>query len=109
MDLVAAQDVIAVSAMEAVGFSEAMYKFSALSGAPQIPFTVVRSNSDYLYKPVMYEGDGMWTAGEPVSNDFINGYSFAIASSSAAVLSLFQARCQASRTSPSCSIGIAYA
>ncbi|KAK9811758.1 hypothetical protein WJX72_009569 [[Myrmecia] bisecta] len=90
-----ASDVIAVAAMEAIGLAEAMTKFQRVGGSTQIPFTVIRGASNYLYKPVSHNGAGFWSYGAPFVEDIASGYAYAIASASSAVLSLFQSRCSA--------------
>lgn len=89
-----ADEVIAVSAMEAVGVSAAMTKFHAIPGNPKVPYTFVRGSSDYVHLPLSTDGSGVWSDIETVpAVDFINGYSYAIASFSTVVLDLFTHRC----------------
>lgn len=91
-----ASDVIAVSAMEAVGVAAAMARFTAISGNPKIPYTFVRGNSDYVHLPLSTNGAGFWTEITTVpAVDFVNGYAWAIASYSSVVLNLFTSRCMA--------------
>ena len=59
----------------------------------QIPYTFVRASSDYVHLPVELLDDGTWAEIDTVPTvDFVNGYSWAIASYSAVVLDLFLAR-----------------
>lgn len=59
----------------------------------QIPYTFVRGASDYTHLPLMMDPDGTFSEIDTVPQvDFINGYSWAIASYSAVVLDLFTAR-----------------
>lgn len=87
-------DVIAVSAMEAVGVAAAMAKYSAIPGNPKIPYTFVRGSSDYVHLPLSSRRVGVWDEVKTVPPvDFVNGYAYAIASYSTVVLDLLTARC----------------
>ena len=60
----------------------------------QVPYTIVRTHSDILHRPIMGMGDGMWmTAPESPTQNFEDGYAFAIATGSTAVLTTLQRRC----------------
>ncbi|GFH25415.1 uncharacterized protein HaLaN_23369, partial [Haematococcus lacustris] len=60
-----AMDVVAVSAMEAIGFNQAFEQYNALARVP-IGYTSVRGNSNWLHHPVTYSGNGVW--------DYLSGY-----------------------------------
>ncbi|KAG1654769.1 hypothetical protein FOA52_015329 [Chlamydomonas sp. UWO 241] len=92
-----ATDMVAVSAMEAVGVSEALMRYHSLrTTRDPIPFTNVRTNSNWMVAPIERgAGVGEWRVGRAVPEDFVNGYSHAIATGSAAILSLHQDRCLA--------------
>lgn len=52
----------------------AMQRYNALSSTQRrIPYTVVRSNSDWVHTPLLNKGSGMWTAAAPV-RDSTEGY-----------------------------------
>eukprot|EP00887_Chlorella_sp_A99_P003096 scaffold9.g3096.t1 len=86
---VSKSDVIAVAGMEASGLLDALAQ-AAVGGRRSIPVAIVRGNSNYVSSAA---GPGVWVAGPQVQLDPAAGYSLAIQSSSAAVLSLLQARC----------------
>ncbi|KAF8058359.1 PSMD9 [Scenedesmus sp. PABB004] len=66
-------NVIAVSAMEAIGLSMAVQRYNGLSGANRrIPFTVVRGMSNWLHTPLIYKGNGDWEQGALIEN-FVEG------------------------------------
>jgi len=90
-----AREVIAVSAMEAVGVSQALDAYNALNSTKSaIPYVFVRGNSDWLHQPVKQLDDGTWTYTTPVAVDFANGYKYAIATTSNVVFSVLSARCK---------------
>lgn len=89
---VSKSDVIAVAGMEASGLLDALAQ-AAVGGRRSIPVAIVRGNSNYVSSAVKQAGPGVWVAGPQVQLDPAAGYSLAIQSSSAAVLSLLQARC----------------
>ena len=92
----AASNVLAVSAEEGVGFLAAMYKYANMTGGRMIPHTIIRSNSDYTYLPVDFDGLGFWSQSTDLDDvDFSQSYVFAIANMSAAVLKMLQTRCVA--------------
>ena len=62
----------------------------------QVPYTIVRTHSDILHDPIAYEGNGTWmTSSETLDQNFDDGFEFAIATGSTAVLTTLQRRCQA--------------
>ncbi|CAL8467166.1 g6702 [Coccomyxa elongata] len=88
-------DVIAVSAMEAVGVAPAINLHNGMSGYDQVPYVFVRANSDYLYQPIQRakSGNGWETVDNPPpANNSVN-FRFAIGTSSTAVLTMLQLRC----------------
>lgn len=91
---VSAADMIAVSAMEGVGVSEALLRYHDLSTTRRIiPFTNVRTLSNWMLQPVTQTKPGVWEVQQEVPEDFVNGYAYAIATGSATILSLYQDRC----------------
>ncbi|KAI8467059.1 MAG: hypothetical protein J3K34DRAFT_524060 [Monoraphidium minutum] len=97
-------DVLAVSAMEAVGLAAAFTRYSGMTGARAIPYTVVRGMSNWAVMPVARVAGAngtaganatTWVNGPPIGSDFVSGYKFAIQSASATVLSLLKERCLA--------------
>ncbi|GAX73669.1 hypothetical protein CEUSTIGMA_g1120.t1 [Chlamydomonas eustigma] len=93
---VTADSMIAVSAMEGVGVSEAFMRYHALSTTlSPIPFTHIRTLSNWMLQPIQQVSPGVWEASEEVPDDFVNGYAYAISTGSSTILSLFQARCLA--------------
>mmetsp|Transcript_12443 Transcript_12443/g.26864 ORF Transcript_12443/g.26864 Transcript_12443/m.26864 type:complete len:491 (-) Transcript_12443:204-1676(-) len=89
-----AHDVLAISAMEGIGVAEAMEKYHALSSTRhKIPYTNIRTASNWIHQPVQQTSPGVWEVFEEVPEDFVNGYAYAIASGSAAILTFYQARC----------------
>lgn len=59
----------------------------------QIPYTFVRSSSDYVHLPLSTNGNGFWSEINTVPTvDFVNGYAWAIATYSDVVLNLFFTR-----------------
>lgn len=91
---VTAADMIAVSAMEGVGVSEALLRYHALSTTRRpIPFTNVRTLSNWMIQPIVQSQPGVWEVLREVPEDFVNGYAHAIATGSATILSLYQHRC----------------
>lgn len=62
----------------------------------QIPYVMIRAHSDYLQKPVVRTGNGMWeTSPDALPQNFEDGYPYAIATGSTAVLTMLQRRCHA--------------
>ena len=62
--------------------------------SPPIPYTIIRSNSDYTHRPVRALGNGTWGYMEGATTpDFESGFSFAIATYSSALLTMLQERC----------------
>ena len=95
--------VIAVSAMEAIGVSQALERYYAkvAPGTARVPFTNVRGNANQAVQPVK-RADGStteWVDGTEVPADFVNGYKYAIESSASVVLSALQARCRLANAS----------
>jgi hypothetical protein len=93
-----AQSVIAVSAMEAIGLSQALARYHDKRPARRpVPFTVVRGMSNHVMQPVARQApqSSVWVNGPEIPEDFVNGYAYAIQSSASVVLSLLQARCRA--------------
>ncbi|KAK9916545.1 hypothetical protein WJX75_003915 [Coccomyxa subellipsoidea] len=88
-------DVIAVSAMEAVGVAPAINLHNQISGKAEVPYVLVRANSDYLYQPVQRakSGNGWETVENPPPANSSVAYRFAIGTSSSAVLTMLQLRC----------------
>lgn len=88
------RDVIAVSAEEAVGVTQAMQSYNRLASStlPPLPYTFVRANSDWLHAPVV-RGPGRTWRQIDQTRDFVTGYAYAIASYSTIVLSWLQSRC----------------
>ncbi len=61
----------------------------------QVPYTIVRTHSDFLHDPVESMGNGTWmTSTQTLDQNFEDGYAFAIATGSTAVLTTLQRRCQ---------------
>ncbi|GFR47452.1 hypothetical protein Agub_g9177, partial [Astrephomene gubernaculifera] len=91
-----ADQVIAVSAMEGVGVSEALLKYHRLDSTPRrIPYTSVRTASNWVHPPLGKVGEGdVWGIFAELPEDYVNGYKYAIATGSATILSLFQQRCR---------------
>ncbi|KAG2500711.1 hypothetical protein HYH03_001476 [Edaphochlamys debaryana] len=90
------EDVIAVSAMEGVGVAEALEKYHRLDSTPRrIPYTNVRTLSNWIHHPVSQKSEGVWGIYQEVPEDYVNGYAYAIATGSATILSLYQQRCLA--------------
>ncbi|GIL75443.1 hypothetical protein Vretimale_8072 [Volvox reticuliferus] len=88
------QEVIAVSAMEGVGVAEALEKYHRLKTTTRrIPYTNVRTLSNWIHQPVGKKGEGQWEIFQEVPEDYVNGYAYAIATGSVTVLSLYQQRC----------------
>ncbi|MEW5311428.1 MAG: hypothetical protein WDW38_003144 [Sanguina aurantia] len=58
-----------------------------------IPYTHVRTISNWLHSPVIQVKSGEWAIYRDVPEDYVNGYAYAIATGSALVMSLFQDRC----------------
>ncbi|KAG2443695.1 hypothetical protein HXX76_002043 [Chlamydomonas incerta] len=100
-DSVDATEVIAVSAMEGVGVAEALEKYHRLDSTPRrIPYTNVRTLSNWIHHPVGRKpgssgAAGEWEIYQEVPEDYVNGYAYAIATGSVTILSLFQQRCLA--------------
>ncbi|KXS22044.1 hypothetical protein M427DRAFT_129820 [Gonapodya prolifera JEL478] len=94
------QDVIVVSAMEAIGLGAALTNYAKLPDGrarPPVPFVYVRGNSDYVHQPVIYnQTAGIWQQYGNVEDDFANGYAYAIASYSNVVLSYLKSTCLSS-------------
>lgn len=60
----------------------------------QVPYTIVRAHSDILHRPVMSASNGTWmTAPQSPTQNFEDGFAFAIATGSTAVLDTLQRRC----------------
>lgn len=94
-----AHDVIAVSAMEAVGVAQTLDAYNALNNTKyKIPYVFVRGNSDWLHQPVMQLADGTWTYTESLTVDSATvtseGYKYAIATTSNVVFSMLSERCR---------------
>eukprot|EP01012_Entosiphon_sulcatum_P025665 TRINITY_DN31008_c0_g1_i1.p1 TRINITY_DN31008_c0_g1~~TRINITY_DN31008_c0_g1_i1.p1 ORF type:complete len:378 (+),score=40.13 TRINITY_DN31008_c0_g1_i1:156-1136(+) len=88
--------VICVSAMEAPGWMSVLVRAAQARGQ-KIPFVNVRSASDYAHRP-LYQSNGLWvedgswiTPGEAM-NMTIEGYHYAVRTSSEIVLSLYRQR-----------------
>ncbi|GAX74441.1 hypothetical protein CEUSTIGMA_g1890.t1 [Chlamydomonas eustigma] len=82
------------NAMEAIGFSQVMEAFTLKAGPKKaIPYTVMRSASDYSVQPLRYLGGGNWTYYD-LPSDNVDGYAQAIVSYSNAFLTLFKTRCE---------------
>ncbi|EFJ50281.1 hypothetical protein VOLCADRAFT_89239 [Volvox carteri f. nagariensis] len=93
-DSLSAREVIAVSAMEGVGVAEALEKYHRLSTTKRrIPYTNVRTLSNWVHQPVGKVAEGEWRVYQEVPEDYVNGYAYAIATGSATIMSLFQQRC----------------
>lgn len=86
--------VIAVSAMEAIGLDATMEKYNALDGVNPIPYVNVRAMSNQLHGPLVRKG-GDWVYGTPIKEDYVSGYKYAIATSSTGVLNMYKRRCVA--------------
>lgn len=95
---VAAEDILAVTAMEAVGVSEALLRYHSLKGVRPVPFTNIRTLSNWNVGPLTRDDKGKWVSYKEVPEDFITGYSHAIATGSATILSYHQAKCLADAT-----------
>lgn len=92
------RDVIGVSAMEAIGVAEALMKWHSMYPIlPRIPYVAIRSTSNWLHQPVKKsvakDGKVSWDYGEVVVDHFVEGYKYAIATESAALLSMMRRRC----------------
>lgn len=62
----------------------------------QIPYVMVRTHSDFLQKPIVQTGEGMWeTSPDALPQNFEDGYPYAIATGSTAVLNTLERRCHA--------------
>ena len=62
----------------------------------QVPYTIVRTHSDILHRPVQSTGNSTWvTASQDLDQNFEDGFAFAIATGSTAVLVALQNRCHA--------------
>lgn len=62
----------------------------------QIPYVMIRTHSDFLQKPIVQTGSGTWeTSPDALPQNFEDGYPYAIATGSTAVLSMLQMRCHA--------------
>ncbi|MEW5317715.1 MAG: hypothetical protein WDW38_008994 [Sanguina aurantia] len=85
-------NVIAVSAMEAIGFTQAIDDFHA-AGNKHIPYTYVRGNSDYTHEPLKYDGMGSWSPAVPVNANYGPGYEYAIATYSSVTMTMLKLRC----------------
>lgn len=81
--------------MEAIGLGAAMERYNTLDGVVPIPYANVRGMSNQLHGPVTKQGDGSWVYGVPIKEDYVSGYKYAIATSSTAVLTMYQRRCLA--------------
>jgi hypothetical protein len=69
--------VIAVSAMEAIGVAEAIQKYNSLpTTTRQIPYTVVRGNSNWLHNIVKKQRNEFWVDGTQVPDDFGSTYKY---------------------------------
>ncbi|KAK9835667.1 hypothetical protein WJX74_005379 [Apatococcus lobatus] len=102
-----ASNVLAVSAEEGVGFLAAMYKYAGTTGGRMIPHTQIRSNSDYTYLPLQWDGADLWTEDTSLKAiNFTQSFSFAIGTMSSAVLRMLQTRCVRTNgaASPTCSL-----
>lgn len=100
--------VIAVSAMEAIGLDATMEHYHALDGVVPIPYANVRGMSNQLHGPVRRRGND-WVYGEPIEEDYVDGYKYAIATSSTAVLTMYRRRCLASgRDAKTCDFKVVY-
>ncbi|KAL6757252.1 hypothetical protein V8C86DRAFT_1711349 [Haematococcus lacustris] len=102
-----AMDVVAVSAMEAIGFNQAFEQYNALARVP-IGYTSVRGNSNWLHHPVTYSGNGVWDYLSGYHEDFYNGYKYAIASYSALTLTYLQNRCITLHGRAACTFTVNY-
>ncbi|GFH25416.1 uncharacterized protein HaLaN_23370, partial [Haematococcus lacustris] len=100
-------DVVAVSAMEAIGFNQAFEQYNALARVP-IGYTSVRGNSNWLHHPVTYSGNGVWDYLSGYHEDFYNGYKYAIASYSALTLTYLQNRCITLHGRAACTFTVNY-
>ncbi|GLI61951.1 hypothetical protein VaNZ11_004513, partial [Volvox africanus] len=88
------QEVIAVSAMEGVGVAEALEKYHRLKTTKRrIPYTNVRTLSNWIHHPVGKKAEGQWEIFQEVPEDYVNGYAYAIATGSVTILTLYQQRC----------------
>lgn len=85
--------------MEAIGLSQGLERYYAKRPnlKRRVPFTSVRGMSNQAVNPVARQslGSPVWINGEEVPDDLVNGYKYAIQSSSSVVLSALQARCRA--------------
>ena len=92
-------DVVAVSAMEGTGWMGLVALRRWYVGTPHIPCVGVRGASDYTHAPLTVE-DGTarwverdeWLAPEQLDNYTVEGYQFAIQTTSEVVLRLFERR-----------------
>lgn len=89
------RDVIAVSAMEAIGLSQGLQRYYAKRpDVPLVPFTVVRGQSNQLHEPVKKAKKGQnWVNYKTVDENISEGYKYGISTSATVVLSTLQARC----------------
>ncbi|KAL6760862.1 hypothetical protein V8C86DRAFT_2546614 [Haematococcus lacustris] len=89
-----AADVLAVSAMEGIGVAEALLKYHQLAHTRRkIPYTHVRTLSNWLHPPVHQVRPGVWEIAVELPEDFVTGYGYAIATGSSVLMSLYQQRC----------------
>ncbi|KAJ9507064.1 hypothetical protein QJQ45_004663 [Haematococcus lacustris] len=89
-----AADVLAVSAMEGIGVAEALLKYHQLAHTRRkIPYTHVRTLSNWLHPPVQQVRPGVWEVAVELPEDFVTGYGYAIATGSSVLMSLYQQRC----------------
>ncbi len=69
-------------------------------GVPKIKYTFVRSNSDYIYSPVVQVSPGVWEDNpQTPAQNFDTSYLFAIQTASTVLLTTFQLRCLAAGNS----------
>jgi hypothetical protein len=87
-----------------------MERYYALNpGKRRVPFVNVRALSNWLHTPLINEGGGKWGQG-PVVENFAEGYKYGIVTTSSAVLSTLQLRCERTGAPPSaCTYRIEYA
>ena len=94
--------------MEAIGLDATMERYHSLNGTKRIPYVNLRAMSNHLYGPLK-QVDGDWVAGAPIEEDYVSGYKYAIATSSTAVLGMYQQRCLAQHgNSKLCDFVVAY-
>ena len=91
-------DVLAISAMEGTGWMSVLAISEEYLGFSHVPTVNVRGVADYTHDPLVRDADGTWLENpdwlthQEQLNATRDGYRYAIETTSAVVLSLFQRR-----------------